>query len=121
MGKRAQQVTVKIDIPQPLHLRGGRLNQAMGACLNRLRLAMSEIRIVRPKSDPGGKERIANGSALKRTRLAYIHAAQAIGLARQAAGLTTGPQQPDPPSITVARLKLEEYRQAISKLEILEV
>ena len=120
--KKNERTTVQIEIPQPVHLpRNGHANQLMSATLNRLRLALSEIRIVRPKGDPGGKERIANGHALTRTRLAYMHAAQAIGLARQALGLTEREQQQDPPHIVLARVKLEEYRQAIGKLENLEV
>jgi hypothetical protein len=111
-------VTVAITIPEPLRLpTQGKLYRVVSATMNRLRLAMSEIRIVRAES---GKETIANEAALTRVQLAYTHAAQAIGLVRKQLELTDGPQRPDPPPITVARLKLEEYRRAIGQLEGLD-
>jgi hypothetical protein len=108
-------VTVAITIPGPLKLpTQGKLYRVIGQTMNRLRLAMSEIRVVRAES---GTEHIANDAAFTRMQLAYTHAAQAIGLVRKQLELTEGPQRPDPPAIQVARVKLEEYRQAIGKLE----
>lgn len=117
---KAEYTTVRLDIPSPFPMPKGKANELVGHALHRLRMAVAEVRVITKKKE-AGPEIIANAETLKRAQLTWTQAAQAIGMARQAAGLTEGAQRPNSATIEKAANKLEEYRRILAKLEVMEV
>jgi hypothetical protein len=103
-----------------IYLGRGPADQLVGQALNRLRLAVAEVRVVERRREGEVVSRsIANYDAIARARKVYAEAAHAIGVVRQAEGLCDGPQRPTRGMLQKALVLLESYRVEIEKLQAL--
>jgi hypothetical protein len=98
----------------------GPANELVEHALNRVRLAIGEVKVVERRKDGEVTSRaIANHDAIVRARKTYSEAAHAIGVVRKAEGLCEGPQRPTRRMLQKAEEALEDYRQAIEALQAL--
>jgi hypothetical protein len=105
---------------EKVELGRGPANELVEHALNRVRLAIGEVKVVERKKDGEVVSRsIANHDAIVRARKVYSEAAHAIGVVRRAEGLCDGPQQPTRKMLVRAGETLETYRRAIEALQAL--
>jgi len=94
------------------------LEELMAQALNRVRLALSEVKVVTKYKDKKVvSEGIANHDAIVRARKQYVEAATAVGKIRQLLGMTRGDQRPSPKVVKAAELRLDEYRRELERLQ----
>ena len=94
------------------------IDVAIQEALRKVRLAMSEVKVVERKKDGKVTHRaVVNKDALDRVRRAYTNASMIVGKARQADGTTEGPQRPDRQSVRLACDQLNQYQRELATLE----
>lgn len=90
----------------------------MGTALNRVRLALSEVKVKEQWKDRKlVTQTVVNHDAVVRARQKYVEAAQAIGVVRELLDLTHGPQRPNPVKVTEAEETLDYYRRELERLQ----
>jgi hypothetical protein len=116
-GYRTSEVVVPV-LPGELDLGKGPAAELIWRALNRLRLALSEVRVQEERRDGKCvKQWVANHDAIVRARKCYAEAAHAVGVVRRAEGLCDGPQRPTRGLLRKAEGTLEEYRVALERLQ----
>jgi hypothetical protein len=94
------------------------VDEAVREALNRVRLALSEVKVVERRENKVVTHRaVVNRDALARVRKAYTVAAAVIGKAREADGTAAGPQRPDRLAVRQACQQLEDYQIELARLE----